>query len=67
MVENWVAQIISWLPELCSHLSGVGLPVGQLQGGGGGHVGLPDCVMGRIWQLGDRLFTALHVMMITSP
>ena len=78
MVENWVTQIISWLPELfwvmfkrfflvintkfaCFPFDHVltyrelGHPSGDFRG----YVGSPDRITGRIWQLGDRLFTAL--------
>ena len=79
MVENRVAQIISWLPELfwlffkyylllvintkfaCFPFNHVPTyrELGRLSGDFEGHIGLPDRVMGRIWQLGDRLSTAL--------
>ena len=44
-----------------SHLSRVGSPIRWLGGGGGGHVGLSDHVVGRIWQLGECLSTALYL------
>ena len=79
MVENWVAQIISWLPKLFWHILKRYLllvidtifwcfpfnhvptyrELGRPSGDFGSHVGSPDRVMGRIWRLGDRLFTSL--------
>ena len=78
MVENWVTQIISWLPELFWHIfkwnsflvintkfacfpsNHVPRELGRPSGDFEGHVGSPDCVIGRIWRLSDRLPTALQ-------